>query len=127
MDRLGNGPYIEIGLTPKVEAWIVGGDCAIFRKVLKLFDRYILKDILPAFLIGLLVYSFLLLMNQILLLSEILITRGVSLSVVLSLLFYLLPLSQQKKHIVMGRMPIKLFRVMNGGYRNLKKGSILLK
>jgi LPS export ABC transporter permease LptF/LPS export ABC transporter permease LptG len=72
-------------------AWIVGEDCAIFRKVLKLFDRYILKDILPAFLIGLLVYSFLLLMNQILLLSEILITRGVSLSIVLSLLFYLLP------------------------------------
>jgi LPS export ABC transporter permease LptF/LPS export ABC transporter permease LptG len=59
--------------------------------VLKLFDRYILKEILPAFLMGLLVYSFLLLMNQILLLSEILITRGVSLSVVLSLLFYLLP------------------------------------
>ncbi len=59
--------------------------------MLKLFDRYILKDILPAFLIGLLVYSFLLLMNQILLLSEILITRGVSMSVVLSLLFYLLP------------------------------------
>ncbi|MGD8537140.1 MAG: LPS export ABC transporter permease LptF [Candidatus Aminicenantes bacterium] len=59
--------------------------------MLKLFDRYILKDILPAFLIGLLAYSFLLLMNQILLLSEVLITRGVSLSVVLSLLFYLLP------------------------------------
>jgi len=69
----------------------VGGDCGIFGGVLKLFDRYILRDILPAFLIGLLVYSFLLLMNQILLLSEILITRGVSLSVVLSLLFYLLP------------------------------------
>jgi LPS export ABC transporter permease LptF/LPS export ABC transporter permease LptG len=69
----------------------VGEECGIFIGVLKLFDRYILKDILPAFLIGLLVYSFLLLMNQILLLSEILITRGVSLSVVLSLLFYLLP------------------------------------
>jgi lipopolysaccharide export system permease protein len=66
-------------------------ECGIFVGVLKLFDRYILKDILPAFLVGLLVYSFLLLMNQILLLSEILITRGVSLSVVLSLLFYLLP------------------------------------
>ncbi|MGD9347493.1 MAG: LPS export ABC transporter permease LptF, partial [Candidatus Aminicenantes bacterium] len=58
---------------------------------MKLFDRYILKDILPAFFIGLIVYSFLLLMNQILLLSEILITKGVSLAVVLSLLFYLMP------------------------------------
>ena len=59
--------------------------------MLKLVDRYILKDILPAFLLGLLVYSFLLLMNQILLLSEVLITKSVSLSVVLSLLFYLVP------------------------------------
>jgi LPS export ABC transporter permease LptF/LPS export ABC transporter permease LptG len=74
-----------------IAEWIVRGECGIFGGVLKLFDRYILKDILPAFLIGLLVYSFLLLMNQILLLSEVLITRGVSLSVVLSLLFYLLP------------------------------------
>lgn len=57
----------------------------------KLFDRYIFKEIFPPFFIGLIVYSFLLLMNQILLLSEILITKGVSLSVVLSLLFYLLP------------------------------------
>ncbi len=65
--------------------------CGIFGEVFKLFDRYILKDILPAFLVGLLVYSFLLLMNQILLLSEILITKGVTLSVVLSLLLYLLP------------------------------------
>jgi lipopolysaccharide export system permease protein len=80
---LGNDPYIG--------EWIGRGECGIFGGVLKLFDRYILKDILPAFLIGLLVYSFLLLMNQILLLSEVLITRGVSLSVVLSLLFYFLP------------------------------------
>jgi LPS export ABC transporter permease LptF/LPS export ABC transporter permease LptG len=83
---------MEIRMLPRsIGEWIAGGEYGIFGKVFKLFDRYIFKEILPPFLIGLLVYSFLLLMNQILLLSEILITKGVSLSVVLSLLFYLLP------------------------------------
>jgi len=59
--------------------------------VLRLFDRYILKEIIPPFLIGLVVYSFVLLMNQILLLSELLIARGVPFKVVLDLLIYLLP------------------------------------
>ncbi|MEE8604480.1 MAG: LPS export ABC transporter permease LptF [Candidatus Aminicenantaceae bacterium] len=57
----------------------------------RLFDRYILKEIIPPFLIGLVVYSFVLLMNQILLLSELLIARGVPLRVVLDLLVYLIP------------------------------------
>jgi len=59
--------------------------------VFKLFDRYIIKEIVPPFFIGLLVYTFVLLMNQILLFSEIFITKGVSLKVVLSLLVYLIP------------------------------------
>ena len=59
--------------------------------MLRLFDRYILKEIIPPFLIGLVVYSFVLLMNQILLLSELLIARGVPFKVVLDLLIYLLP------------------------------------
>lgn len=57
----------------------------------RLFDRYILKEIIPPFLIGLLVYSFVLLMNQILLLSELLIARGVPFRTVLDLLIYLIP------------------------------------
>lgn len=57
----------------------------------KLFDRYVLKEILPPFFVGLLVYTFVLLMNQILLLSEMFIARGVSFRVVLLLLIYLLP------------------------------------
>lgn len=57
----------------------------------RLFDRYILKEIIPPFLIGLMVYSFVLLMNQILLLSELLIARGVPLRAVLDLLVYLIP------------------------------------
>lgn len=57
----------------------------------RLFDRYILKEIIPPFLIGLLVYSFVLLMQQILLLSELLIARGVPFRAVLDLLIYLIP------------------------------------
>ena len=57
----------------------------------RLFDRYILKEITPPFLIGLLIYTFVLLMNQILLLSELFIARGVSFRVVLELLVYLIP------------------------------------
>jgi LPS export ABC transporter permease LptF/LPS export ABC transporter permease LptG len=59
--------------------------------VFRLFDRYILKEIIPPFLIGLVVYSFVLLMNQILLLSELLIARGVPFRAVLDLLVYLIP------------------------------------
>jgi LPS export ABC transporter permease LptF/LPS export ABC transporter permease LptG len=59
--------------------------------VFRLFDRYILKEITPPFLIGLVVYSFVLLMNQILLLSELMIARGVPFRTVLDLLVYLIP------------------------------------
>jgi LPS export ABC transporter permease LptF/LPS export ABC transporter permease LptG len=59
--------------------------------VIRLFDRYILKEIIPPFFIGLVAYSFVLLMNQILLLSELLIARGVPLRAVLDLLVYLIP------------------------------------
>ncbi len=59
--------------------------------MIKLFDRYILKEIFPPFFVGLLVYTFVLLMNQILLLSQMFIDRGVELKTVLSLLVHLLP------------------------------------
>ena len=59
--------------------------------VIKLFDRYVLKELFPPFALGLLIYTFVLLMNQILLLSEYFIDRGVPLKTVLSLLVYLLP------------------------------------
>jgi len=59
--------------------------------VIKLFDRYVLKELFPPFALGLLVYTFVLLMNQILLLSEYFIDRGVPLRTVLSLLVYLIP------------------------------------
>jgi LPS export ABC transporter permease LptF len=59
--------------------------------MLKLFDRYVLKDILPPFGLGLLVYTFVLLMNQILLLAEMFITHGVGFRTVVEILAYLIP------------------------------------
>lgn len=57
----------------------------------KLFDRYILKEIFAPFMIGLITYTFVLLMNQILLMSELFIEREIPLRVVLVLLIYLIP------------------------------------
>jgi LPS export ABC transporter permease LptG/LPS export ABC transporter permease LptF len=59
--------------------------------MLKFFDRYILREIAPPFFLGLLVYSFVLLMNQIFLLSELFIARGVSFRAVAQIFLYLLP------------------------------------
>lgn len=57
----------------------------------KRIDRYVLREILPPFFLGLLAYTFVLLMNQILLYAEIFIARGVSLNAILKLLLYLIP------------------------------------
>lgn len=59
--------------------------------MLKLFDRYILKEIIPPFFLGLAGYTFIMLLNQILYSAEMFITRGVALASVLKLFFYLLP------------------------------------
>lgn len=45
--------------------------------MIRLFDRYILKEILPPFAVGLLLTTFVLLMNQLLLLAELMIDKGV--------------------------------------------------
>jgi LPS export ABC transporter permease LptF/LPS export ABC transporter permease LptG len=59
--------------------------------MLKSFDRYVLKEIASPFSIGLLVYTFTLLINQILVLSNVLISRGASTGTILKILLYLLP------------------------------------
>jgi LPS export ABC transporter permease LptG/LPS export ABC transporter permease LptF len=59
--------------------------------MLKYFDRYLLKEIIPPFFIGLLVYSFVLLMNQVFLLSELFIAKGVSFKAVALIFAYLIP------------------------------------
>jgi len=55
------------------------------------FDRYILREVTPPFLLGLLLYSFVLLMNQILILTEQIVTRGVGWGVTFRLLGCLMP------------------------------------
>jgi lipopolysaccharide export system permease protein len=59
--------------------------------VFKFFDRYIIKEVVPPFLLGILIFTFVLLMNQILQLSEIFITRGVSFKAVVEIFVYLIP------------------------------------
>jgi lipopolysaccharide export system permease protein len=57
----------------------------------KFFDRYILREVAPPFGIGLLLCTFVLLMNQILVLSELFIAKGVSLGLAAQVLIYLIP------------------------------------
>ena len=57
----------------------------------KFFDRYILREVAPPFGIGLLLCAFVLLMNQILLLAELFITKGVSFGLAAEVLIYLIP------------------------------------
>jgi lipopolysaccharide export system permease protein len=52
---------------------------------------YILNEILPIFLIGIMVFTFILLMDKMLKLIELIVTRGVSLSDILMLLLFLSP------------------------------------
>jgi lipopolysaccharide export system permease protein len=52
---------------------------------------YILKEILPIFFIGMMVFTIILLMDKILKLIEMIVTRGVSLSDILMLLLFLSP------------------------------------
>jgi len=59
--------------------------------VFKLLDRYIIKEIAYPFLIGLLVYTFVMFMNEILISAELFITQNVPLKTVINLLLYLLP------------------------------------
>jgi LPS export ABC transporter permease LptF/LPS export ABC transporter permease LptG len=57
----------------------------------KFFDRYILREVAPPFGLGLLLCTFVLLMNQILVLSELFIAKGVSFGLAAEVLVYLIP------------------------------------
>lgn len=56
-----------------------------------ILDRYIVKETVPNVLIGLLVFTFVMLMNTILLLAETLITKGVEIINLFLIIFYSLP------------------------------------
>jgi LPS export ABC transporter permease LptF/LPS export ABC transporter permease LptG len=57
----------------------------------RVFDRYILKEIASPFAIGLSVYTFTLLINQILILSKTLISKGATAGTIFRMFLYLLP------------------------------------
>jgi LPS export ABC transporter permease LptF/LPS export ABC transporter permease LptG len=57
----------------------------------RVFDRYVLNEIAAPFAIGLLVYTFTLLINQILALSKTLISKGATAGTIFKILLYLLP------------------------------------
>ncbi|HSP06065.1 MAG TPA: LPS export ABC transporter permease LptG [Acidobacteriota bacterium] len=56
-----------------------------------ILDRYLIKEITPNILLGLLVFTFVMLMNQILFFAETLITRGVDFSNIFLIIYYSLP------------------------------------
>lgn len=57
----------------------------------KILFWYLLRELISPFVLGLVVFTFILLMNKILKLVEMLINKGISLSEVIQLLWYLLP------------------------------------
>ncbi len=59
--------------------------------VLRKFDKYIITEIIPPFILGLILYTFVLLMNNILQLAELFITKGIPIRTVLKILVLLLP------------------------------------
>jgi lipopolysaccharide export system permease protein len=58
---------------------------------MKLVDRYLLRELVPPFLLGVLVFTFLLLMSQVLRLMELIVNKGVEVGTILRLVVYLLP------------------------------------
>ncbi|MBI5191527.1 MAG: LPS export ABC transporter permease LptF [Nitrospirae bacterium] len=58
---------------------------------MKIIDRYIIKELFPPFLLGILLFTFVLLINRIFKLTELIITKGVSLLDAARLFSYIMP------------------------------------
>jgi lipopolysaccharide export system permease protein len=58
---------------------------------MKIIDRYILRELIPPFFLGILIFTFVLLMSQILRLVELIVNKGVPTVTVGKLIFFLLP------------------------------------
>lgn len=58
---------------------------------MKIIDRYIIREFVPPFFIGLLLFTFVLLLNKIFKLTDLIVNKGVSVWVVLKLTTYILP------------------------------------
>ncbi len=58
---------------------------------MKIIDRYLFRELIPPFFLGILTFTFVLLMSQILRLMELIVNKGVALGTVSQLIAYLMP------------------------------------
>ncbi len=58
---------------------------------MRIIDRYIIKELVPPFLLGLLLFTFVLLINRIFKLTDLIVAKGVPLIEVLRLVSYIMP------------------------------------
>jgi lipopolysaccharide export system permease protein len=58
---------------------------------MKIIDRYLIRDLIPPFFLGIFIFTFVLLMSQILRLMELIVNKGVSVVTLVQLIFFLMP------------------------------------
>ncbi len=83
----------------------------------KLIDRYVLREVVPPFLVGLLLVLFVLLMNQVLLLADLFIDKGVPVLQALRVLGLLIP------SILVFALPMAVLMGILGGLARLSADS----
>ena len=83
----------------------------------KLIDRYVLREVVPPFLVGLLLVTFVLLMNQVLLLAELFIDKGVPLLQAVRILGLLVP------SLLVFALPMAVLMGILGGLARLSADS----
>ena len=83
----------------------------------KLLDRYVLREVVPPFFVGLLLVVFVLLMNQVLLLTELFIDKGVAAPEALRILGLLVP------SILVFALPMAVLMGVLGGVARLSSDS----
>ncbi len=59
--------------------------------LVKIIDRYIIKELIPPFFLGLLLFTFVLLINRIFKLTDLIVAKGVPMTEVLRLVSYIMP------------------------------------
>jgi LPS export ABC transporter permease LptF/LPS export ABC transporter permease LptG len=83
----------------------------------RLIDRYVLREVVPPFLVGLLLITFVLLMNQVLLLAELFIDKGVPALQAVRILGLLVP------SILVFALPMAVLMGILGGLARLSADS----
>src|SRR5512137_723048 len=83
----------------------------------RLIDRYVLREVVPPFLVGLLLILFVLLMNQVLLLADLFIDKGVPFLVAVRVLALLLP------SLLVFALPMAVLMGILGGLARLSADS----